>query len=155
MSGGRSRARWFRSVWANTPKASSCCCPYGRLPIGLAAAIDYLSGLDRTAAAAHEEAVLNYAVEKGSQFSGLKRIGQANVVAGVFSFLLEGSHPADVGMLLDQQGVAVRTGHHCAQPLMELYGIPGTVRASFSIYNTKEDVDRLFEALEKVKAMLG
>ncbi len=123
--------------------------------IGLAAAIDYLNGLDRAAAAAHEEAVLNYAVEKGNQFSGLKRIGQANAVAGVFSFLLEGSHPADVGMLLDQQGVAVRTGHHCAQPLMELYGIPGTVRASFSIYNTLADVDRLFEALEKVKAMLG
>lgn len=122
--------------------------------IGLAAAIDYLTALDRVAATEHETAVLNYAVEKGRNFKGLRRIGEASVVAGVFSFLLEGTHPSDVGMLLDQQGVAVRTGHHCAQPLMEHYGIPGTVRASFAIYNTMEDVDRLFEALEKVKGFL-
>ncbi len=122
--------------------------------IGLAAAIKYLNGLDRQAAAEHEAAVLGYAVEKGKQFRGLKRVGEASVVAGVFSFLLEGTHPSDVGMLLDQQGVAVRTGHHCAQPLMEHYGIPGTVRASFAIYNTMEDVDRLFAALEKVKGFL-
>jgi cysteine desulfurase/selenocysteine lyase len=75
-------------------------------------------------------------------------------VAGVFSFLLEGAHPADVGMLLDQQGVAVRTGHHCAQPIMAQYKIPGTVRASLALYNTKEDIDRLFSALEKVKGFL-
>jgi cysteine desulfurase/selenocysteine lyase len=122
--------------------------------IGLAAAVDYLQALDRVAAAEHEAALLAYAVEKGRACRGLRRIGEASVVAGVFSFLLEGAHPADVGMLLDQQGIAVRTGHHCAQPLMEQYGIPGTVRASFAIYNTMEDIDRLFAGLEKVKSFL-
>ncbi|HAI90095.1 MAG TPA: cysteine desulfurase CsdA, partial [Alcanivorax sp.] len=73
---------------------------------------------------------------------------------GVLSFLLDGAHPADVGTLLDQQGVAVRTGHHCCMPLMDRLGIPGTTRASFSIYNTLEEVDRLFQALEKVKSFL-
>lgn len=122
--------------------------------IGLATAVDYLNGLDRLAVAEHEADVLNYAVEKGKAFDGLRRVGEASLVAGVFSFLLEGTHPSDVGMLLDQQGVAVRTGHHCAQPLMEHYGIPGTVRASFAIYNSKDDVDRLFNALHKVKSFL-
>ena len=85
---------------------------------------------------------------------GLKVVGTAKKKAGVLSFLIEGTHPADVGMLLDQQGVAVRTGHHCAMPIMDQFCIPGTARASFSIYNTKEDVDALFTALEKVKMFL-
>ncbi|MBD3649649.1 MAG: cysteine desulfurase [Pseudomonadales bacterium] len=123
--------------------------------IGLGAAVDYLQGLDRVAVARHEEAVLNYAVERGRDFPGLIRIGEASVVAGVFSFLLEGTHASDVGMLLDQQGVAVRTGHHCAQPIMAQYDIFGTVRASFALYNTIEEVDRLFDALEKARSMLG
>lgn len=122
--------------------------------IGLAAAVDYLNGLDRLAVAEHEAAVLSYAFEKARAVDGLQRVGEASIIAGVFSFLLEGTHPSDVGMLLDQQGIAVRTGHHCAQPLMEHYGIPGTVRASFAIYNNMEDVDRLFEGLEKVKQFL-
>lgn len=122
--------------------------------IGLGAAVEFLQGLDRVAVAQHETGLLNYAVEKGSDFEGLIRIGEANVTAGVFSFLIEGAHASDVGMLLDQQGVAVRTGHHCAQPIMAQYDIFGTVRASFALYNTLEEVDRLFEALEKVKRML-
>ena len=76
-------------------------------------------------------------------------------MAGVFSFLLDGIPPSDVGMLLDQQGIAVRTGHHCAQPIMAQYGIPGTVRASFALYNTRAEVDRLFEGLAKARRMLG
>ena len=122
--------------------------------IGLAAAVDYLQNLDRIAAAEHEATLLSYAVEKGKDFSGLRRIGEASVAAGVFSFLIEGAHPSDVGMLLDQQGIAIRTGHHCVQPLMERYGIPGTARASFAFYNTLEEVDRLFDGLEKVKKFL-
>ena len=123
--------------------------------IGLGAAIDYLQSLDMTALAEHEFAVLNYALEKGEEFQGLKRVGNPNQLAGVFSFLLDGTHPSDVGMLLDQQGIAVRTGHHCAQPLMAQYGIPGTVRASFAFYNTKEEVDRLFAGLKKVHGLLS
>ena len=84
----------------------------------------------------------------------MKIIGDAATKVGVLSFLLDGAHPADVGTLLDQQGVAVRTGHHCCMPLMDRLGIPGTTRASFSIYNTMEEVDRLFQALEKVKSFL-
>jgi len=85
---------------------------------------------------------------------GLKIIGTAPSKAAVLGFVLEGAHPSDIGMLLDQQGIAVRTGHHCAQPVMQQFGIPGTVRASFSFYNTFDDVDRLFAALEKVRQML-
>ncbi len=122
--------------------------------IGLAAAIDYLGAIDRIAAAAHEQALLNYAEDKARATPGLRLIGTATAKASVMSFLVEGMHPADLGALLDQQGVAVRTGNHCAQPLMDLYGIPGTVRASFSFYNTFEDVDRLFAALEKARSFL-
>ncbi len=122
--------------------------------IGLGAAINYLNQFDRTAIAEHERSVLNYTLEQAAAFKGLTRVGKASHVAGVFSFLMDGAHPADVGVLLDQQGVAVRTGHHCAQPLMDRYSIPGTVRASFSIYNTRQDVDRLFQALQKVRQFL-
>lgn len=122
--------------------------------IGLAAAVDYLNSFDREAAVAHENDLLQYAWQKAEGFAGLTRVGTAPKVAGVFSFLLNGAHPSDVGMLIDQQGVAVRTGHHCAQPLMVRLGIPGTVRASFSFYNNRNDVDRLFEALEKAKTFL-
>jgi len=122
--------------------------------IGLDAALSYLMDLDRDAMVAYEEELLAYAHEKASQCEGMKVIGTAKEKAGVLSFLIEGTHPADVGMLLDQQGVAVRTGHHCAMPIMDQFCIPGTARASFSIYNTKQDVDALFEALEKVKMFL-
>lgn len=122
--------------------------------IGFGAAIDYLNGLDRAGAAAHEQALLAYAEERAQQVPGLRLVGTAAHKTSVMSFLLEGAHPADVGMLLDQQGVAVRTGNHCAQPIMDQYGIPGTVRASFSFYNTRDDVDRLFAALDKVRQFL-
>lgn len=121
--------------------------------IGLAAAVVYLQQFDRQALLAHEHNLLAAAIERGAAV-GLQRVGAPRASAGVYSFLLPGAHPADVGMLLDQQGVAVRTGHHCAQPLMARYGIPGTVRASFSIYNTMDDVDRLFDALAKAKTFL-
>ncbi|WP_372809627.1 aminotransferase class V-fold PLP-dependent enzyme [Litorivivens sp.] len=122
--------------------------------VALAAVVDYLQALDRTALAAHEAALMQYAHDKAGQFDGLKRIGCAKTIAGAFSFLLEGVHPADVGMLLDQQGIAVRTGDHCAQPIMKQFGIPGTVRASFALYNTFEDIDALFAGLAKAKTFL-
>ena len=122
--------------------------------IGFGAAIDYLNAMDRIAAAAHEQALLNYAEEKARATPGLKLIGTATHKTSVMSFLLDGAHPADVGVLLDKQGVAVRTGNHCAQPIMDQFGIPGTVRASFSFYNTFDEVDRLFAAIEKAKTFL-
>lgn len=122
--------------------------------IGLGAAIDYLNSIDRAAAAEHEQALLNYAEEKARATVGLKLVGTAEHKTSVMSFLLEGAHPADVGVLLDKQGIAVRTGNHCAQPIMDQFGIPGTVRASFSFYNTFAEVDRLFTAIEKAKTFL-
>ncbi|MGN0921411.1 MAG: aminotransferase class V-fold PLP-dependent enzyme [Cellvibrio sp.] len=122
--------------------------------IAFGAAIDYLNSIDREAAAAHEQALLDYAQQKAKDCEGLEIIGRAQNKAAVFSFLIKGTHPADLGMLLDKQGVAVRTGNHCAQPIMAQYGIPGTVRASFSFYNTFEEVDRLFAAIEKAKMFL-
>lgn len=122
--------------------------------IGLGAAIDYLNSIDRTAAAEHEQALLNYAEEKAHATAGLKLVGTAAHKTSVMSFLIEGAHPADVGVLLDKQGIAVRTGNHCAQPIMDQFGIPGTVRASFSFYNTFAEVDRLFAAIEKAKTFL-
>ncbi len=122
--------------------------------IGLGAAIDYLNQLDREATSAHEMALLHYAEEKARATEGIKLVGTSDKKTSVMSFLIEGAHPADVGVLLDKQGIAVRAGNHCAQPIMDQFGIPGTVRASFSFYNTFEEVDRLFVAIEKAKTFL-
>lgn len=123
--------------------------------VGLGAAIDYVNTIDRAAAAAHEAQLLDYSIELAGEIEGLRRVGTPAKSAGIFSFVLDSCHPSDVGMLLDEQGIAVRTGHHCAQPLMERLGVPGTVRASYSIYNTRDDVTRLFEGIRKAKALFG
>ncbi|MEJ2065247.1 MAG: aminotransferase class V-fold PLP-dependent enzyme [Reinekea sp.] len=122
--------------------------------VGLSAALQYLNGFDRSEIVQHESAVLEYAIERARSYDGLTLIGQAEHRAGVMSFVIDGAHSSDVGTLLDQQGVAVRTGNHCAMPIMQHYGITGTVRASFAMYNSKEDVDALFMALDKVKFFL-
>jgi cysteine desulfurase/selenocysteine lyase len=121
--------------------------------IGMAVALDYLDNLDRTALQAYENDLLKSAIFLGEEH-GLQRVCAPQQAVGVYSFLLPGAHPADVGTLLDQQGVAVRTGHHCAQPLMAHLGIPGTVRASLSIYNNMDDLYRLFAAIAKAKTFL-
>ena len=123
--------------------------------IGLGEALKFFSQLDSAAVAAHEADLLNYATENLLQIDGLRIIGTAKEKASVISFLIDGSHPFDVGTLLDQQGVAVRTGHHCTQPLMDFYGIPGTVRASFAVYNNRDDVDKLVSATQKAAQMLA
>ncbi len=123
--------------------------------IGLAAAIDYLQSVGIEAAASHESTLLAATLERAQSVPGLRRIGNPQHSVGIFSFALEGIHPADIGMLLDQQGIAVRTGNHCTQPLMDYYGVPGTVRASYALYNTLADVERLFEGIEKAKRLLG
>jgi cysteine desulfurase/selenocysteine lyase len=122
--------------------------------IGMAAAVDYVNGLDRIALAKHEDALLARANELATKTDGIRIIGTSKNKVSVLSFLIDGTHPHDVGTLLDQQGIAVRTGHHCTMPLMDQFGIPGTVRASFTYYNTLEEVDALFKAIEKVKMFL-
>ena len=143
------------TTFANLPFKFEAGTPNISGAIGLAAAVDYLGTIDRQAAAQHEAALLARTVELAAEVAGLRRVGSPAHAVGIFSFLLEGTHPSDVGMLLDQQGIAVRTGHHCTQPLMERLGIPGTVRASFSIYNTQEDVTRLFEGIHKAKRLFA
>jgi cysteine desulfurase/selenocysteine lyase len=122
--------------------------------IGTGAAVAFINSLDREAVAAHEKDVMDYALSRAKAYPGLKLVGDADHRAGVLGFVLEGAHPADLGMLLDQQGVAVRTGNHCAMPVMTQFGLTGTVRASFSIYNTRADVDALFAGLDKAKTFL-
>jgi cysteine desulfurase / selenocysteine lyase len=123
--------------------------------IGLGAAIDYVNqlGLDRVATYEHE--LLEYATGKLSALPGVRLIGTAREKASVISFVVEGVHAHDVGTVLDQEGIAIRTGHHCAQPLMERFGIPATARASFAFYNTKEEVDALAEAINRVKEIFA
>jgi cysteine desulfurase/selenocysteine lyase len=143
-----------QSTWAELPFKFEAGTPNTAGAIGLGAALDWLNNQDRKTLAAHEADVLGYATERARATEGLRIIGDAPMKTSVLSFLLDGAHPGDVGTLLDQQGVAVRTGHHCCMPLMERYGIPGTVRAAFSVYNTRAEVDALFDGIEKVKTFL-
>ncbi len=122
--------------------------------IGLGEAIGFMQEVGIENIAAHEAALLDHATQLLAQLPDMRFFGTAPGKASVLSFLVGDTHPYDVGTLLDQLGVAVRTGHHCTQPIMDRYGIPGTVRASFAIYNTMEEVDRFYEALVKVKEML-
>lgn len=122
--------------------------------IVLGSAIDFVNTLGVENIERHEAQLLNYLVEKTAHIDGLKVYGTAKEKAGVFSFLVDGTHPYDVGTLLDQMGVAVRTGHHCAEPLMNHFGIPGTIRASFACYNTFEEVDVFVNSLERALKML-
>ena len=123
--------------------------------IGLGAAIDYLEALDHDALSLHEHDVLVYATRALSEVPDLRIIGTAKAKIGVVSFVVDGIHPHDLGTLVDAEGVAVRTGHHCTQPLMERFRVPATARASFGLYNTREDADRLVAAVLKAKELFG
>ena len=118
--------------------------------VGLAAALDYLDYLGVANMAAHEHDLLVYATESLRALPGLRIIGTAREKASVISFTLEGVHPHDIGTILDQEGIAIRTGHHCAQPLMMRFNVPATGRASFGLYNTREEIDALVSGLRKV-----
>jgi cysteine desulfurase/selenocysteine lyase len=117
-------------------------------------AIDYINDLGKENIAAYEDELLKYATEKLSEIGGLRIVGQAKEKVSVVSFVLDGIHPQDVGVILDQQGIAIRTGHHCTQPLMNRLGLPGTSRASFAVYNTKPEIDKLVAGIHKVKKMV-
>jgi len=123
--------------------------------IGLGAAIDYLSKVRLDLVAAHERELLAYATEAVSAIKGVRIIGTAREKAAVLSFVLDGVHAHDVGTILDQDGIAIRAGHHCAMPVMERFGVPATARASIGLYNTREEVDALVGAIEKVKRVFG
>ncbi len=122
--------------------------------IALGTAFEWLNSIDLKAVKAHETELLDYATQQIKEIEGVKLYGTAKNKSSVLSFLVDGLHPYDVGTLLNQQGVAVRTGHHCTQPIMDFYKIPGTIRASFSLYNIKEDVDAFISALKKAVNML-
>jgi cysteine desulfurase / selenocysteine lyase len=123
--------------------------------IALGAAIEYLEGLGMAAIARHEDSLLRYATEALSEVRGLTFIGTAREKVGAISFVLDGVHAHDIGTILDYEGVAIRTGHHCAQPVMARYGIPASARASFGLYNTREEVDALVRGLRKVREVFA
>src|SRR5690606_10473656 len=148
------RVSFAGTTYAEVPWRFEAGTPHIAGAIGLGAAIHWLQQQDRAAIAAHERALLERLDAGLEAIAGVRRIGTAAERAGIASFLVEGAHPTDVGLLLDQQGVAVRTGHHCAMPLMEHFGIPGTVRASLALYNTAAEVDGFLRALDKAMGFL-
>jgi cysteine desulfurase/selenocysteine lyase len=123
--------------------------------VGLAAEMDYIENLGIEAIAAHEQHLLSLATAELSRIPGIEIVGTAPHKASVISFTMEGVHPHDIGTILDAEGVAVRTGHHCAMPVMEFFQIPATARASFACYNTDEEVGKLIAALQKVREVFG
>jgi cysteine desulfurase/selenocysteine lyase len=124
-------------------------------PIGLRAAIEYLNNLGMENIARYEHELLAYATDKVSAIPGVRLIGTAREKAGVLSFVMDNVHPHDIGTILDQEGIAIRTGHHCAQPVMARFGVDATARASFGLYNTKEEIDALARGIQKVKEVFG
>jgi len=141
--------RFEKTSYAEIPYKFEAGTPDIAGAIGLGAAIDYLEGLGIERVMRHEQELLAYGTELLSAISGLRIVGTAREKTGVLSFVLDGVHPHDVGTILDQEGVAIRAGHHCAQPLMERLGVPATARASLGIYNTESDLDQLAAAIRK------
>jgi cysteine desulfurase/selenocysteine lyase len=123
--------------------------------IGLAAAIDYVQSIGMERIAAHEHDLLTYATARLGEIPGLRILGTAKDKCAILSFLMDGAHAHDVGTIIDRAGVAIRAGHHCAQPLMERFGVPATARASFAMYNTRAEVDALVDALRTVQEIFG
>ncbi len=139
-----------KTTYAGLPNKFEAGTPAIASNIGLGAAIDYLGSIDREAAIRYEHELLDYATGKLSAIEGVKLIGTAQEKASVVSFTIENVHPHDIGTILDQLGIAIRAGHHCAQPVMQFFDVPATARASFAFYNTREEVDVLADAVQKV-----
>ena len=144
-----------RTLFAPIPQKFEAGTPNMAGVIGLGAAIDFVENIGREAIHKHINELLDYATIELSKMDGLEIIGQAEEKSAIISFILRGCHPHDVATILGQQGVCIRAGHHCTQPIMDFYGIVSTIRASFSIYNTFEDIDRLVEGLKKVALIFG
>ena len=143
-----------KTTYADLPHKFEAGTPNIAGGIAFGAALDYMNSIGFKEIAAYEEELLNYATTALKQIPGVKIYGEASEKTAVISFNVKGIHPYDIGSILDQMGIAVRTGHHCAQPIMDFYQIPGTVRASFSFYNTKDEIDRMVEGLKKAISML-
>ena len=139
-----------KTTYAGLPNKFEAGTPAIASQIGLGAAIEYLTSIGREDAVAYERDLLSYATSRISDIEGVRIIGTAKEKASVLSFIIEGVHPHDIGTILDQEGIAVRAGHHCAQPTMQRFGLPATARASFAFYNTREEVDALATAIERV-----
>ncbi len=144
-----------RSQYAPPPFKFEAGTPNIAGAIGLAAALDYLGGIDAVAMARHERALLDYATEAVGQIPGVRLIGTAEQRAAVLSFVVDGVHAHDVGTVLDRDGIALRVGHHCAQPVMRRFGVPATARASFAFYNLRDEVDRLAAGILKVQQVFA
>lgn len=138
------------TTYAPIPEKFEAGTPAIAAAIGLGAAIDYLNALDLSAAAAYEHELLEYATSRLADIEEVTIIGTAAEKASVLSFTIDGIHPHDIGTILDQQGIAIRAGHHCAQPVMNFFDVPATARASFAFYNTRDEIDKLADAIQKV-----
>lgn len=149
--GGMIRTVSFeKTTFAPIPEKFEAGTPAIAAGIGLGAAIDYINSIDFEAAAAYEHELLEYATGRLADIPGVTIVGTAENKASVLAFTIEGIHPHDIGTILDQDGIAVRAGHHCAQPVMQFFNVPATARASFAFYNTREEVDKLADAVQKV-----
>jgi cysteine desulfurase/selenocysteine lyase len=149
--GGMIRSVTFeKTTYAPIPEKFEAGTPAIAAGIGLGAAIDYINSIDFAHAAAYEDELLAYATRRLADIPGVKIIGTADKRASVLSFTIENVHPHDIGTILDQEGIAIRAGHHCAQPVMQFFDVPATARASFAFYNTKEEADKLADAVQKV-----
>jgi cysteine desulfurase/selenocysteine lyase len=144
-----------KSTWNDLPHKFEAGTPHIEGAIGLGAAVDYLTDLGMDRLMAHEQEQLAYGTEALQAVPGLRLIGTARRKASILSFVLSDIHPHDIGTIVDREGVAIRTGHHCAQPVMQRFGIPATARASLALYNTREDIDALVAALHKVLKVIG
>jgi cysteine desulfurase / selenocysteine lyase len=144
-----------KSTWNDLPYKFEAGTPDIAGAIGLGAALDYITGVGLANVSAHEADLLAYATSALEEIPGARIIGTARKKASILSFVLEGVHPHDIGTIVDREGVAIRTGHHCAQPVMERFGVPATARASFAMYNTRRDVDALIGALRRVQSVFA
>jgi len=144
-----------KTIYAPIPSKFEAGTPHIAGGIGLGAAIDYLEGIGMEAINAYEQELLDYAMEAVGATPGVRIFGTAKEKAGVISFSLEGVHPHDIATILDQEGIAIRTGHHCAQPVMDRFGVPAMARASLAFYNTKDEIDALVAGIHKVKGVFA
>ncbi len=142
-----------RSTWNTLPYKFEAGTPHIAGAIGLHAALDFVSGVGMTAIAAHETDLLDYGTRMLKSLPGVRLVGTAREKASVLSFVMDGIHPHDIGTIVDREGVAIRTGHHCAQPVMDRFGIPATARASLAMYNTREELDALGRAIERTREL--
>jgi cysteine desulfurase/selenocysteine lyase len=142
---------WERTTWAEVPHKFEAGTPAIVEAIGLGAAIGFVEGVGYEAIAAHEAGLTEHALARLAGIEGVRVLGRAQDRGGVISFTMEGAHPHDIATLLDRQGIAVRAGHHCAEPLMRRFGLQGTARASFAVYTTQAEIDVLADTLQRVR----